>query len=167
MMTLAEIEKYSDNICKEYGFKTVPISLNNRLQTTLGRTIAVYGEHSAKTLGIQISGRLANYGTETEIKRVVRHELAHYFATNESQAFHGHDKYWKTWAIKLKVPPTPYTSVSETYKQQCAKEYKYQVVCPKCGRVLKRYKTKCRPIRYPSDYTSTCCGALCKSERII
>lgn len=83
-------------------------------------------------------------------ENTLRHEIAHALAGPS----HGHDRTWKSLAVKLGAEPTPY------HKALLKNRQKYRAVCPHCGHKsymsrkpkLKRSCGTCSHGRYNDKY---------------
>src|SRR5690625_3524081 len=76
-MTIEDLTEYAEKfLADKYGFKlAIPIKRNNRLTRTLGQYIS---DHRGQPLGIELSGRILDYGSKWAILDTLKHELIHY-----------------------------------------------------------------------------------------
>lgn len=155
--TEKDLQKYYEE-CRQlmiglgYDAKKVPISLNGRLSSTLGRYF-----HTEKK--IEISKDYFLNADEHYVRNTIIHEICHQVCDVV-----GHGREWKKIAnhVSLKTPykierlatigEMEYFNVNS--KKQ--REKKYGVKCTKCNR-LWRYATKSKAYKSPSTHTCPYC----------
>lgn len=128
----------------------VPVSVNSRLTTTLGRVKCLGAAPSA----IEFSKIFLEQATYFEIIQVIRHEAAHYIAIVRSGEFHGHDEYFRAVCAEIGCEydraVAPLESVIKREKKAVKRiptPFKYEVYCPCCGKVVDKKKRMCKMLK--------------------
>ena len=94
----------------------------------------------------------------------IAHEMAHYFVLLDTGKNHNHDDIWKNWAVRLGARPRATIRRSEAGLPP--PEYKYIVICSKCGKTAGKYVRRSKVVTHPERYRSGCCRAGLKVIRI-
>ncbi len=153
------VSKRCHEIAEEFGYELdVPIEINSRLKSTLGRVKFSRVGKNCIPIKIEFSKELFHYSHD-DIEDVIRHEMAHYFVLKDTKINHGHNAIWKSWAIKLGCRPRATIKVNDKQvRNQSEVKYKYLVRCSKCTQIVGRYKRVSKVIKHPSRYRSKCCN---------
>lgn len=162
-MNKLEIIKTTKKIAETFNYVVdIPISINNHLSTTLGRVVFKKVGSKYYPTKIEYSPNIVNLEDSMAID-VIKHELAHYMVLVDTKQNHQHDQVWKHYATVLG------TSTKATYKLEHSlskEDYKYEVVCSRCGKTIGKYKRSGTVVKHPSRYKSNCCKANIKINRI-
>jgi predicted SprT family Zn-dependent metalloprotease len=111
------------------GYIKVPVTVNARLTSTLGRVkyIRIGGDtYIAKA--IEFSKHLLETGTDNDIMNVIKHEYVHYFLVETTNVNHGHDRVFKD---KCKAIGCEHTKTHNALENEG--KFKYEVWCDNCG----------------------------------
>lgn len=138
-----------------FNVPIIPITLNGRLSSTLGR-------YFRKSNRIEINKSHFLYGTEHNVKNTILHEMCHQICP-----VGGHGTQWKKIAqiVTMKTPYKIQTYAnSEEYKTEDGENYikrrkmekKYGVRCDCCNKEWK-YATKSKPFMNPHRYKCPYC----------
>lgn len=155
--TEKDLQKYYEE-CRQimiglgYDAKIVPISLNGRLRSTIGR----YFTYEKR---IEIAKDYFLNADEHYVKNTILHEICHQVCRVS-----GHGTEWKRIAnhVSMKTPYKIERLASKGEMEFFAKtskkerEKKYGVKCTKCERVW-RYATKSKAYRSPSTHSCPYC----------
>jgi len=148
---IKQMEDIHLNVCNEYGYKPVPISLNGRLKAIAGRCIRYsYGDNRNH---IELSKQFieCNDWRIDVLTALIKHEVAHLKHPNHGYGFTAECRrmglpYNHTWKIfnDLKQSPKKYTAVCPAcgYKHQLAKKTKNmnRESCGQCSNVYDENK---------------------------
>ena len=155
--------KTTQNIANIYNYVVdIPISINSRMTTTLGRVVFKKVGSKYYPTKIEYSPNILNLNDEMALD-VIKHELAHYMVLIDTKQNHQHDQVWKHYAIALGTSPKATYKLDKSLSKE---DYKYEVVCSACGRVMGRYKRRGSVVKHPGRYKSNCCRADIKINRI-
>ena len=146
-MTIEQIRSYISTITEV----SVPITLNSRLSTTLGRVIFKGGV----SIAIEFSSSFAEHQPEELIRQVILHELAHYVASIRKGVMVGHDAYFRQVCAELGCVEDR----SRTKTAIIQPKAKYEILCGGCGKVVSTRQKKCKVTENPENYTNPCCSA--------
>lgn len=106
----------------------VPVQINGRLTSTLGR-VMYRGNIPFK---VEFSKQFIDTSTDESVHQVILHEAAHYIAAKRSGVCHHHDGYFKMICAEIGCTnDQTKTHVERTVALE--KIYKYVVYCPNCG----------------------------------
>lgn len=145
-MTIEELTEYAEKfLADKYGFKlAIPIERNNRLTRTLGQYIS---NHRGQPLGIELSGRLLDYGSEWAILDTLKHELIHYAVHCLGEDFNDGADYFENELRKHGVGSSGSKQVGRYFL----------VECEECGKYCEtRFKSH---IQENSGAITRCCNA--------
>lgn len=141
-MTIAEISKILDDTCAKVNVKVnVPVTINGRLTSTLGRV--VFTVPNNKPTKIEFSKKLVETGDIHDIIDVIIHEAAHYVTLVLTGEDHGHDATFQKMCYRLgtdNCKPKFEGMVRPLQK-------KYSVICTGCGQVVGAYDRKGKVIK--------------------
>ena len=155
-MTIDEVRGICRDTCREYGYSLkVPVEVNGRLKRSLGRVKFQIKRGKCYPEKIEFSRDFLEADNEKQIRETIAHEMAHYFVLLDTKKDHGHDRVWKSWAVRLGAKPKATTKWEATGLP--AKEVKYIVVCSKCGKIIGRYTRAGKVVKNPAAYRSACC----------
>ena len=111
--TLPEVEKIArDFLSKTYDLElSIPIKINNRLTTTLGRfrwrrLTAQSGRKMGVPLSIEISGKYLRYGDSKDIVSTIKHECCHYALFVSGLPFRDGDTYFENELKRYGINPS-------------------------------------------------------------
>ena len=83
-----------------YDFN-IPVKINKRLTTTLGRVKWVGNTETITPISMEFSYQFLKTSTPECIDEVIKHECAHYLVTIETRQNHGHDKVFKEMCKRI------------------------------------------------------------------
>lgn len=148
-MTLERLKQIAQQFTEdEYNIKlNIPIKLNNRLKTTLGR----YRETKAgKPIAIDISSKLLKYADKRVAIGVVKHEAVHYALRQLNKPYNDGDHYFEKELRRLNLPSSVHKERSVLFVGE-----KYIFHCKQCHRQL---MTSIKRVRNEVErYVSPCC----------
>ena len=107
---------------------TVPVQINGRLTSTLGR-VMYRGNIPFK---VEFSKQFLDTSTDESIHQVILHEAAHYIAAKRSGICHHHDGYFKQICAEIGCT-SDQTATHVERIVALEKVYRYTVNCKKCG----------------------------------
>ena len=161
MMTVNEISTKCAETFKKVNleFKNIEVNINGRLTATLGRCCYIRICGKVAPTKIEISKKLLETGTPHMIEEVIKHECAHAIACIETGEKQGHNGYFKS--VCKRIGTDNDTCACKTTERTVSdnKVYKYIVCCKCCGKVVGKYYRAGKVVKYPTNYTSTCCKA--------
>lgn len=150
MWTEEELTNRCSEVCAIVGVKlTVPVKINSRLSSTLGRVkyewVNPYKETVRPTI-IEFSKSFLENGSEESIDSVIKHECAHYCVTIQTDKRQGHNKIFKDMCHRLGTnnDGCHYNSLSE--EEDTPNSKKYAVFCEHCG-YLEGYSRMCKTLK--------------------
>ena len=120
---IKQMEDIHLNICNEYGYKPVPISLNGRLKVIAGRCIRYsYGDNRNH---IELSKQFieTNDWRIDVLTALIKHEVAHLKHGNHGPEF----------TAECKRMGVPYNHIWKMFDDLKQSKNKYTAVCPSCG----------------------------------
>lgn len=161
MLTLVDVKNECIRLSKSVGDTfSIPVLLNGRLTSTLGRCIVVWEQKKQcyRPTVIEISKRALEEISDDDMIDIIRHEWVHYYlAKTRPQEDHGHDRTFKALCRKVQCNGDAESTV--TYKD-CLSDYrhsKYTLVCPLCGDVA-GYNRMCNTLRFADQVQHKTCG---------
>lgn len=156
-MKLEQVMVELERLCAEYEVElNVPVSLNGRLRTTLGRVKLMQYPTFCKSTAIEFNKKYIENGADEDVIRTIRHEWAHWYITETTGVNHGHDKVFKALAKEIGASENAQSDVQD-YEVE---SYKYTLICDACGGIAGQYKTnRARAVKNPGLFQSSCCGA--------
>ena len=138
-MTINMLQKEVDKALKKGNCKvSCPVSINNRLTTTLGRAIFTRQMGRWVSVRIEFSGSMIKSATNASIMEVLLHEVAHVVANYRTGCDQGHNHIFKAVCHELGTYNDGCSTTLE-YKTNAKPVYKFEVICPNCG-VIGRYQ---------------------------
>ena len=133
MYDLARVKEEFNEVCDAAGCPcTVPIEINSRLSTTLGRVDSLNTGGYVTPLKVMFSKSLITTATDEDIRQIVLHEAAHYIAIMRTHEHHGHDSYFKDICAEIGCTNDGATYMTEAIKAD-DKLMRYSIYCPNCG----------------------------------
>ena len=159
MLTEKEIIKICEDLCSKVNYDFhIPVVINKRLKTTLGRVSYQRCGSRIKSTRMEFSHLFLSTSTPECIQDVIKHELAHYLCNELTGEHHGHDRVFKDMCLKLGT--TNYNTKTEVDKIVGDEQiYKYIVTCQKCGSSFGRHRSS-KLIQHPDWYSCKCGGSL-------
>jgi predicted SprT family Zn-dependent metalloprotease len=154
----AECQKLSDKFNDKFD---IPVTINGRLTTTLGRCRAMrVNSEDILPCEIQFSKRFLENSSDVDIIGVIQHEWAHYYATKSTKAPHGHDSYFKEICAKIgcQNDQRQFKGIAPDSEQK----FKYEVYCGDCGKLVATYDRMCPTLK---NIRSCRCG-LCNGKAL-
>ena len=117
-----QMEDIHLNVCNEYGYKSVPISLNDRLKAIAGRCIRYYDSDRDY---IELSKQFieCNDWRIDVLTALIKHEVAHLKHGNHGPEF----------TAECKRMGLPYNHTWKIFDDLKQSDKKYTAVCPACG----------------------------------
>lgn len=155
--TLERINAEIVGVCKKAGFDDIihiPVSLNSRLTSTLGRVRCING----RPVSIEFSAKFIKNAKDNDIHEVILHECAHVIANVRDRKEHGHDNYFKQICAELGTDNDKCFYKSEKELTNTEPVYKYKVYCKDCGELIASYKRKGKTIKNLEFYRCSLCG---------
>lgn len=156
MLTEKDITEICSKICADAGYEfTIPVRINKRLTSTLGRVKYIVRGGRCYNESMEFSYKFLDSSSLDDIMNVIKHECAHYLTTAETQEHHGHDQVFKAMCARIGCvnDKTFYTGGDLT------DQYKYVITCQKCHKNFTRSR-KCKITEHPEDYQCKCGGPL-------
>ena len=150
-MIKEELNRLSGMVNDEFD---IPVFINSRLTTTLGRVIQEVFNGYCCSKKMEFSKAFLETSTEASIKSVIAHEWAHYYATKSTGERHGHDLYFKSICARVGCADDKATTEVERIVDSNP-VYKYTVFCPNCNEAIGEYTRMCKTLRNLDDCT---CG---------
>lgn len=135
-----------------YDLKPIPVSLNSRLRTTLGRHIRSKRNGDS----IEINAKYFQVATDSSLRNTILHELCH-----QADKKSGHGVEWKAIAKRVS-DNTPYKISTYATKEETEMLHqndtpkKYGVKCTSCGHIWK-YKSQSKVYKHPDWYSCPYC----------
>ena len=122
MITQTELEAVANEFLEE-NFTLglyVPLVINNRLTSTLGKVTIQRNRQTKETNPIQIalSGNMVKHASREIIIDTLKHECIHYALVMTNQPFQDNDSYFIDTCNRLKVGLT--RTVAVTYLHECS-----------------------------------------------
>lgn len=119
---IKQMENIHLNVCNEYGYKPVPISLNGRLKAIAGRCIRYFNSNKDR---IEISKNFieCNDWRIDVLTALIKHEVAHLKHGNHGPEF----------TRECKRMGLPYNHTWKIFDDLKQSKDKYTAVCPSCG----------------------------------
>lgn len=165
--------KTCNEIVQTLKYKEIKI-LYNHYYDTVNRNLVFTGFHRAKTAAgkcveyknrmdaeITLSKDICLEDNGKYILDVLAHEVLHgILPFNEH-----HGNLFKTCMNVLNKEMNIHI-VTRGFLGKMKNEYKYEVYCPKCGRVFMKYYRKCMNVDYPEFYKCHECQENLKSRKI-
>lgn len=135
---------------EEYNLKLdIPIKINNRLKTTLGRYRAT---RTGEPKQIDVSGKLLTYADDRVAISVIKHEAVHFALNKLNKPYRDGEPYFENELIRLNLPSSTKRERAILFVGE-----KYIFHCKQCKRHLqtsiKRVKNK------TNSYKSKCCNS--------
>ena len=147
-------KEFSDTLEKAGCKLDVPVTINGRLTSTLGRVI-YRGNNPYK---VEFSKQFLGTSTDDCIYQVILHEAAHFIAAKRSGVCHHHDGYFKQICAEIGCTnDQTKTHVERTVALE--KIYKYVVYCPKCGPIA-GYQRWSKTLDHLDECSCKSCGSL-------
>ena len=159
MFTEQDLTKMCKEICAGVGYDfTIPVKINKRLKTTLGRVSWIRVNGKVTSTLMEISYQLLETATEDSILAVVAHECAHYLVNEETHEDHKHDAVFK--AMCARIGCTNDTAVCHELNRAIpeSKIYKYFLVCDNCKSIVDKYHRAGKVVQHPEWYACKKCG---------
>lgn len=161
MFTEQDLTQICKDICANVGYDfTIPVKINKRLKTTLGRVTWVRVNDEIKSTLMEFSYQLLTTATEESIYAVITHECAHYLVIEETKENHGHDMVFKAMCARINCTNdgAVYHELHRTVKDTDI--YKYFVVCEQCKKIIGKYHRAGKVIQHQDWYKCKCGGKL-------
>ena len=119
---IKQMEDIHLNVCNEYGYKPVPISLNDRLKAIAGRCIRYYDSDRDH---IELSKQFieCNDWRIDVLTALIKHEIAHLKHSNHGPEF----------TAECKRMGLPYNHTWKIFDDLKESDKKYTAICPACG----------------------------------
>lgn len=156
-------EKELLQILNELGQKTpqkitinIPVKINGRLKTTLGRVKYEYFVKAAP-IKIEFSKLFLETATEKQIMQTIIHEFCYYYLMVTTGEPYGHDKVFKDLCLFLGCYENTTRSQEYTIPQT---SFKYLIYCPTCGNITASRQRACTLTKHPEFYKTKCCNSI-------
>lgn len=124
-LTIADLTEIARQFLRdEYGMALeIPVKRNNRLRTSMGRFVETYdedlGEHTPNR--IELSGITLEYGADTAIIDVLKHELVHYALCVKDEPNDDGHPHFEAELRRLGISSTETTTIGPAVVYQCSK----------------------------------------------
>ena len=128
MITQTELEAVANEFLEE-NFTLglyVPLEINNRLTSTLGKVTIEINRHTRKVTPVRLSlsGKMIKYATREHVIDVLKHECIHYALVMLNKPYNDNDSYFIDTCNRLKVGLTKTTRLSYLYVcSHCKEEF--------------------------------------------
>lgn len=159
MLTEKEIIKICEDLCSKVNYDFhIPVVINKRLKTTLGRVSYIHCGDRIVSTRMEFSYLFLSTSTIDSIQDVIAHETAHYLCNELTGEHHGHDEMFKEMCLKLGT--TNYNTSTKVDRIVGNEQiYKYLVTCKNCGSTMGRHRSS-KLIQHPEYYKCKCGGSL-------
>lgn len=147
------LENNSDRItdsCVEY-VRNIPISISKKMKKSLGKY--VYNNRTNEPLEFKFSYNLINSHKDTEVEKVILHELMHLLCNITYGHNCGHNNLWKEMCRSYGV------SDSRTSRVLTRDDYKYEICCKECGVKIYRHRVDSFMKEHIKEYKHGKCSA--------
>lgn len=173
MYTLTRVIEEFTDICNKAKVEVnVPIELNNRLSTTLGRVrFRRFGDYNYIAVTVQFSTKFITNATDEEIWNVIAHEAAHYIILERYNENHNHDQLFKEvckeigcsndkarYQLSKETEDRLYKKDQSNTKVKSNVNAKYVIYCPHCGVVGVRQRM-CKALKELEHYRCSKCDS--------
>ena len=161
MWTEQKITDRCKEVCARAGHDfTIPVKINSRLRSTLGRCRYKWDNPVKKTIiptVIEFSKQFLETSTDESIDEVIKHECCHYLVAIETKQRHMHDACFK--AMCKRVGTTNDRPHYEELKRTVdpSNIYKYTVCCEN-GDYETHYQRRGKVISNIDFYSCPICG---------
>ena len=147
MWTIEQVKIELDKLRVADGLPViqVPINANGRLTRTLGRVR--FSRYSCEPICIEFAQRLLDNGTDNDIINVIKHEYAHYYLLVVTGENHGHDALFKQKCREIGCTHEKTHNKLESSDDDTEQEYKYEVWCDDCHKMIGTYSRICKTLR--------------------
>ena len=148
MMTVKEITAECVQISAKVGDKfNIPVLINGRLSTTLGRVTCHKINGIWKPVELEMSKKFLETATIASIRDIIKHEWCHYYVTKTTGEDHGHDATFKAMCARIGCSNNgaKANEIERTVEEETL--YKYNVVCDTCNKVIAAYQRMCPTLR--------------------
>ena len=122
------------------GAITVPVNINARLTTTLGRV--TFSSIDCHPIKIEFSKNFIDTGADADILNVIKHEYVHYYLLVTTGENHQHDA-----SFKAKCANIGCTHDGTKGKVNMTAKFKYEVWCEDCNDIIGTYSRMCKTIK--------------------
>lgn len=156
---IRRVLKECDDKYYQYNSKahTLPIKINSRLVTTLGRFF--YEKQGNRYIRpvkfdfnkVLFEGKL----DDNYIRNVVIHEYCHYIVNTITGRPIKHGREFKLMCVKLGIPPSAYTEHNEDLNKNI--DLRYELICSKCRDLIGQRVKLNR--EFIDNSVSSCCNA--------
>lgn len=135
-----------------------PIRSNARLRSTLGRVKCLrQGDKILSVECIEFSVEFLKNATDNDIINVIKHEYVHYYLAITTKARHGHDLVFKKKCAEIGcVYDKTRSNLESNYAEK--QEYKYEVYCVDCIKMIGGYSRMCKTLKNLSSCKCGRCG---------
>lgn len=149
-MNQSEVESYCKSFLKDnYNLElTIPIKINSRLTSSLGRFI--HTSKSRKPLRLEFSKKFLESGNPSDILKVIKHECIHLSLCVQNKPFDDGDEYFEAELIKHDSVATDVIRFKternvRVYECECAEHVFLQTIRPsRCNSCKARLTYVCR-----------------------
>lgn len=151
----AECQKLSDKFNDKFD---IPVTINSRLTTTLGRCRSRYiNPEIMVPFEIQFSKKFLESSSDSDIISVIQHEWAHYYAVKSTKEKHGHDSYFKSICEKIGCQ-NDQRQLKGGSSSEGERKFKYEVRCGDCGKLVATYNRMCPTLKNIRSCRCGLCG---------
>lgn len=145
----------------------IPVELNSRLVRAFGRCCfrqnQITGVRTVKKIELQTSFYHSKV-SDTDIISTLIHEYLHSLFL-----YDGHQGNWKHYAEYITATSCYNITATSSFKEfdpYDNEEYKYELYCPQCGMVMKKYKKITGMASHPQDYNHRGCHEKLKVRKV-
>lgn len=169
MLNERDLTKMCEEICETQGYNfAIPIKINKRLTTTLGRVRYQRVDNRIVCLNMEFSYDFLSNATPDQIVAVVQHECAHYLVYRETHERHAHDFAFKEMCRRIGCKNDKAIfgeEIADLHKPNpLDNTYKYLVYCDTCKKLVAKYHRAGKIVKMPHLYSCKCGGNLIVKE---
>lgn len=128
-----DYQKIVNNILADNGFEQeVPVSVNERLSSTLGRACFTRNRSTGlwRVVRIELSKSLLRTAKEEDVINIIKHECAHVIIQHGATQDYGHSKKFKEVCARLNCPFDEPACAPQIANYD---NFKYVLECKSCG----------------------------------
>jgi predicted SprT family Zn-dependent metalloprotease len=157
MWTIDRLKEECQNLSNKFNDNfNVPITINNRLTTTLGRCRSrKINSEQFEPFELQFSKKFLEKSVDEDIISVIQHEWAHYYVTKITKEACGHNNRFKEICAAINCQNDQ--RVFKGIAPNSEKKFKYEVHCKNCKKVVAHYNRMCPTLRNIEYYQCSYC----------
>ena len=165
MLTEKDLTEMCEKICATQGYNfAIPLKINKRLTTTLGRVRYEKRNNHIVCLDMEFSYNFLSNATFDQIEKVVKHECAHYLVFRETHERHAHDFAFKEMCKRIGCTNDKRIFDENIENINNVDDFKYLVYCDTCKKLVAKYHRAGKVVKMPHLYKCKCGGNLIVKE---